>query len=145
MCEAVPYVLVIPDDCGLTYLILNHSLLGLLLFYDDEPYLLASNPVFNFLLPCVGECLVKKHTLRFTEWSFFPLMYLKTVFIFGCAGSLLLHVGFLWLHRSGLGGYFVAAGTGFSLQSTGSLCGGSLVVVRGLSCFRACGPSRIKD
>ena len=60
MCEAVPYVLVIPDDCGLTNLILNHSLLGLLHFYDDEPYLLASNTVFNFLLLCVGECLVKK-------------------------------------------------------------------------------------
>ena len=72
-------------------------------------------------------------------------MYLKNVFIFGRAGSLLLHVGFLRLHRSGLGGYFVAVGTGFSLQSTGSLCRGLVVLVRGLSCFRACGPSQIKD
>lgn len=69
MCEVVPYVSVIHDDVGLKYLILNHSLLGLLLFDDDESYLLASNTMFNFL--CVRECLGKNMLLDFTEWSFF--------------------------------------------------------------------------
>ena len=72
-------------------------------------------------------------------------MCLKNIFSFGCAGSPLLPVGFLWLHRAGLGGCSVAAGTGFSLRSAGSPRTGSVAVVRGLSCFRACGPSRIKD
>ena len=39
MCEVVPYVSVIHDDVGLKYLILNHSLLGLLLFYGDESFI----------------------------------------------------------------------------------------------------------
>ena len=82
-------------------------------------------------------------------------------FIFGCIGSSLLHVGFLWLWRAGStlrcgawashrGGFSCCGARALGAQASVvaarglSVCGvraesaGSVVVVRGLSCSMAC-------
>ena len=75
---------------------------------------------------------------------FLKLIYfILFIYIFGCVGSSLLHVGFSLVVASG--GYSSLQCAGFSLRwllllwSTGSRHAGSVVVAHGLSCSAPCG------
>ena len=78
------------------------------------------------------------------RWSGLSHIYLKTfiyVVIYGCAGSSLLHVSFLWLQQAGA----ILHCGGQTSHSTVFSCGapaqntGASVVVHGLRCLAACG------
>ena len=63
-------------------------------------------------------------------------------FIYSCAGSLWLHVGFFWLQRLGALLLFRAQAVGpagSAVVASGLWSVGSVVVVHGLSCFAVCG------
>ena len=67
--------------------------------------------------------------------SFFFLIYLFNLFIFGCIGSSLQRAGATLLRCGAQASHC----GGFSLWSTGSRRAGSVVAAHGLSCSVACG------
>ena len=75
--------------------------------------------------------------------STFPLFF--KLIIFGCGGSLLLNIGFLWLEQSGAAPPCAALASRFGgvsrcrAQAHGLKRAGSVVVAHRLTCPTACG------